>query len=279
VVIAVVGAFLLAGGDDNESSEGLAALPGEDPGVAHVHGLGVDPADGTFYAATHHGLFRIPEKGTATRVANRYQDTMGFTVAGPRHFLGSGHPDQREDKPSKLGLIESTDAGQTWRSLSLSGQADFHALEYRHDTVYGYDSGTGQLMVSTDRRNWDHRAKLAMGDLAVSPDDADTILATTEQGLARSTDGGRSFTRVANAPGLLVLAWPTADALFGISSDGVVHHSPDGGRTWQTGGTVEGQPEAVTAPDGNRLYVATRTGIYASTDGGKTFTLRYRDKH
>ncbi|HEV2087666.1 MAG TPA: hypothetical protein VGR21_05090, partial [Cryptosporangiaceae bacterium] len=100
-----------------------------------------------------------------------------------------------------------------------------------------------------------------------------------EQGLARSTDGGRTFTRVADTPGLLVLAWPTADALFGIGTNGVVHHSPDSGRTWQTRGRVDGQPEAVTAPDANRLYVATPTGIYASTDGGNTFTLRYRDKH
>lgn len=43
----------------------------------------VDPADGVLYAATHYGLFRIPETGPATRGAGRLQDTMGPTVVGP----------------------------------------------------------------------------------------------------------------------------------------------------------------------------------------------------
>jgi hypothetical protein len=60
--------------------------------VAHLHGLGVDPADGTLYAGTHHGLIRLPDGGEATLVADRVQDFMGFTVAGPQHFLASGHP-------------------------------------------------------------------------------------------------------------------------------------------------------------------------------------------
>jgi hypothetical protein len=50
-----------------------AATPGPRPspdiGFEHVHGLGVDPADGMLYAATHYGLFRVPEVGEAERVA------------------------------------------------------------------------------------------------------------------------------------------------------------------------------------------------------------------
>jgi hypothetical protein len=67
----------------------------EDPGVVHVHGLGINPKDGGLYAATHTGLFVIGD-GTATRVSGRLQDTMGFTVVGPDHFIGSGHPDFRD---------------------------------------------------------------------------------------------------------------------------------------------------------------------------------------
>ena len=82
-----------------------------DPGVAHVHGLGVDPADGMLYAATHYGLFRLPLQGRATRIADRYQDTMGFTITGPHAFLGSGHPDMRKDPqlPARLGLIQQAE--------------------------------------------------------------------------------------------------------------------------------------------------------------------------
>ena len=258
-----------------QPTDGLAPLPGKDPGVAHVHGLGVDPADGTLYAATHHGLFRIPETGKATRVADRYQDTMGFTVVGPRHFLASGHPDQREDKPPHLGLIESTDAGETWRTLSLSGEADFHALEYRHGRVYGFDSTGGGFMVSTDKKTWDRRSKQPLADIAVSPADPDVVLATTEQGLARSSDGGRTFSAVAGAPRLLLVAWPVTGLLIGATDDGRVVSSSDGGRTWADRGRLPGRPEALTATEAQTVYAATARGIFASTDGGRTFRLRY----
>jgi hypothetical protein len=44
----------------------------------------------------------------------------GFTVVGPNRFLGWGHPDLKEARekhlPSLLGLIESTDSGESWQS-------------------------------------------------------------------------------------------------------------------------------------------------------------------
>src|SRR5688572_9057293 len=57
-----------------------------DPGVVHIHGLGINPGNGDLYAATHMGVFRI-EDDKATRIADRHQDTMGFTVVGPDHFI------------------------------------------------------------------------------------------------------------------------------------------------------------------------------------------------
>ncbi|MGH9156982.1 MAG: hypothetical protein ACRD1K_14330 [Acidimicrobiales bacterium] len=158
-----------------------------DPGVVHVHGLGENPADGNLVAATHTGLFRISPTGSATRVADRYQDTMGFTVIGADRFLASGHPDlldaslQVEGKPPLLGLIESTDAGRSWQPVSLLGDVDFHALVVAHGLVYGLDSTGGQLLVSSDRRQWETRSPLTALDLAVNPTDPDLILATADR--------------------------------------------------------------------------------------------------
>ena len=252
-----------------------------DPGVVHVHGLGVDPGDGTLYAATHTGLFSVPEQGRAVRVADRYQDTMGFTVTGPRTFLGSGHPDLREDSPRLLGLIESTDGGRTWTPLSLRGEADFHVLHAAHGRIYGYDSTSGTFMVSGDRKRWDRRATLPMRDFAVSPDQSDTLLATTERGLARSSDGGRRWQRVDGVPAVLVLAWAEDGSLYGVGPDGTVQHSADGGSTWTRRGAAGGEPEAITVDvrdGGETLYLAVRgRGILSSGDGGRTFTTRYTE--
>lgn len=263
---------ILGSGGDVEAGPGGSA----DPGVAHVHGLGVDPGDKTLYAATHFGLFRIPTQGAPTRIADRFQDTMGFTVLGPRHFLGSGHPDPLEGKPPNLGLIESTDSGQTWRDQSLSGQADFHSLHAAHGQVYGYNSSSGTLMVSKDKLTWDQRAELPIADFAVSPTSPDVLVATTENGPAKSADGGRTFTVIDGAPPLLFVAWPQPGALYGITPAGAVILSPDQGKTWQQQGSLDGRPAALTATDATTVYAATDTGIYESTDAGKTFTTRYR---
>jgi hypothetical protein len=246
-----------------------------DPGLAHVHGLGVDPADGTLYAASHYGVFRLPTDGEPVRIGERRQDTMGFTIVGARHFLGSGHPDPTEsNRPPHLGLIESTDAGRTWQTLSLDGEVDFHALEVRHELIYGHDSQTQQLMVSRDGKRWDRRAQLSAADIAVDPRDPDRLLATTEQGLARSTDGGRTFAVVPGAPLALLIDWPDASNLIAIDPNGVVHHSADSGATWTERGRVSGTPTALATRGTSDLYVATGKGIEASRDGGRSFTLR-----
>lgn len=254
-----------------------------DTGLVHVHGLGVDPGDGMLYAATHSGLFRVPEQGEAERIANRAQDTMGFSVVGPGTFIGSGHPDFREDnvRPPLLGLVESVDAGQTWKRLSLHGEADFHALAAAHGQVYGYDSTSGTFMVSSDKQQWDRRSRLPMRDFAVDPANKDRIVATAEQGPVVSDDGGRSWTALAGAPPLVVLSWE-GTGLFGVDTTGGIHRSDDAGLTWMAEGSVGGEPEALTvdARDGRvSVYVAVAgKGIVASRDGGETFAIRYTEE-
>lgn len=271
----LAGAVLLVSGcgsDTETDSHGSGG--GEHVDLAHIHGLGINPADGELYAASHHGLFLVTGEGQPKQIAGRTQDFMGFTVVGPDHFLGSGHPGPEDaEQPPHLGLIESTDAGQTWQSLSLSGEADFHAMEAAHDKVYGFDSQSGQIMVSDDKQSWEQRAGVPMADIAVSPEDADVILATTEQGVQRSTDGGRNFAPIQGSPTLFFIDWAKADRLLGVSPDGQVYRSDDGGESWSQGDSLQGGPQAILAHGDSEVYVATEQAIYHSDDDGKTFTV------
>jgi len=254
--------------------------PSEDGGpvaLTHVHGLGVDPADGQLYVATHDGLYRLPATGTPSLVGTGRQDTMGFTVAGPGTFLASGHPAPGQNGPKHLGLIESTDTGNSWATRSLAGQADFHALRYRHDTVYGYNSTTGQLLTSTDKTTWQTRATKALRDFDVSPTDPKILLATTDTGLQRSTDSGTTWAP-AGGPPMLLLAWERADRLNGITPTGDVLLSADGGTSWHPTGKLTGQATAFVAHDGILYAAVHEQGIYTSTNGGATWTPRYRSE-
>ncbi|HEV2811493.1 MAG TPA: hypothetical protein VGV93_13980 [Acidimicrobiales bacterium] len=266
---------------DSEVAE--PARPVEEPGVAHVHGLGVNPADDSLYVATHTGMFRIPEEGQAERLGTSYQDTMGFTVAGPDRFLGSGHPDvpgSQAGQPSRLGLIESTDAGQTWEPLSLSGNADFHGLAFAHEQVYGWDATSGRFMVSDDLTTWDTRATVQLFGFAVDPSDPDHVVGASPEGLLDSVDGGRTWEPV-DGPGLVVLSWDPEMGLWGVEPDGTVHRRQEAASAWEQQGRLPGQPEAMLARDGV-LYAAALeddiTGIYRSDDAGATWHLIYRDQ-
>ena len=259
------------------------AVLADDPGVEHVHGLGLNPVDGSLYVATHTGTFRIPEGGDAERIGESFQDTMGFTVVGPDTFLGSGHPDvagMQAGQPGLLGLIESTNAGASWDSLSLSGEVDFHVLAYAHDRVYGWDSTSGRIMVSEDRLRWDERANLDLYGFAVDPDDADHLVAAVPGGVSTSTDGGRSWSEPAD-PAIVAVAWAPSGDLWGIEVDGSVQRSIDGGLRWAAAGAMPGEPQALLATE-DALWAASHdgdgvTGIYRSMDDGVSWQLRYRD--
>ncbi|MBC9724997.1 F510_1955 family glycosylhydrolase [Streptomyces sp. TRM68367] len=254
-------------GSEEPSASGAAAA------VSHIHGLGIDPADGRLYVATHEGVFAVEDDGAHKRVSDT-ADYMGFTVAGPNTFLGSGHPAEGSGDHANRGLIKSTDAGKTWKTLSLGGEADFHALEYAHNTIYGYDSTNGLLRVSKDGEKWDNRAELAALDIAVSPNDPDVLLATTQNGIAKSTDGGETF-NAGTEPVMAFLSWAKPNALYGIDPAGGLHRSADGGITWKKAGNVPGgQPQALTAVDADRILAATQDGVYESRNGGKTFAQR-----
>jgi len=120
-----------------------------------------------------------------------------------------------------------------------------------------------------------------MFDFAVSPTDPEHLLATTTEGVVRSIDGGRTWQPIPGAPPLAVLAWASRDAVFGVTTEGIVQHSADGGATWETRGDVGGQPEALLVDESGgelMLYVGVSgRGILASADGGKRFTTRYAD--
>lgn len=281
VVVLATGVFVgvrLAADDDSDAADPAAGY-----GMSHVHGLGLNPADGSLIVATHNGTFRIPaDSEDAERLGDSLQDTMGFTVVGPDHFLGSGHPDlagRRTGQPERLGLIESTDGGATWNSISLSGQVDFHGLAKAGDQLYGWDSGTGRFMVSSNRTDWETRSTLDLYGFVVDPADADHVVATGPDGQIESRDGGATWA-AADGPPLVAVSWDRTTGLWGVDGAGVIHRQNASG--WTSTGELGGGTHALLATSG-MLYSAAfgdddgMAGIYRSIDRGATWELLAQD--
>jgi photosystem II stability/assembly factor-like uncharacterized protein len=214
-----------------------------------------------------------PDASEPEPVGESHQDTMGFTIVGPNHFLGSGHPDNLS-QPSLLGLIESKDSGSSWKPISLLGDADFHVLRAVGRRVYGYDASHGRLLISRDKgRSWTNlRPPEPLIDLVVNPSLPTRLFASTQRALMASADEGRTWKAV--APGAGLLAWPTAQRMFLVDGNGTVHVTPNAGAAWKRVGQVGGQPAAFLATSPTDLYVALHDGtIKRSRDGGPSWTI------
>jgi len=286
VLIASLMAAALYAGCGDDGGGGSAAQPEgtrgpalEDPGPVHVHGLGINPADGALFVATHTGLFRAaPGEERSKRVGDRFQDTMGFTVVAPDRFLGSGHPDLRDKLPPFLGLIRSTNAGRSWRPISLLGKRDFHALEAAGERVYGYGSdyktrGQGLLVSDDGGRHW-RSAEVPEPFLALAadPEDPKRVAASGARGVYLSEDGAASWQQVHTEGGLV--AWSEAGLIL-VSARGLVSTADEEGAGWRRVGTVGGQPAALEAAQ-EEVYVALHDGRILRSEDGADWELRAR---
>jgi photosystem II stability/assembly factor-like uncharacterized protein len=168
---------------------------------------------------------------------------------------GSFNDDTGSDSYAGMGVLKSTDGGQTW---TLLGQSTFNQLAISRividptnpDTVYAATSpysvggpstpSGGGVYKSTDGgQTWSlmtasaFPGSNAVVDLDINPDDPKTLYASvgynnqTTDGLYKTTDGGQTWSRVYNFLGVctfdLAIAPSSPSTLYlGVSDSGGV---------------------------------------------------------
>lgn len=281
-----VGAALLAsGGDRDEPAAGSSrdlAVPWVDPdGVTPIVGsVDVNPADDSVWFSTNTGMWRVPpDGGEPEQVTGRLQSQeispeLVIRFRGPDRLIASGHPPPDSTLPPALGVIESDDAGATWSEISGLGEFDFHSIQISGDAIVASAFPASAMSISRDggRTFEDRVAPGALIDLEADPRDPRRLIASTQEGVSRSDDEGRSWRERDRVPNVR-FAWPEPDALYRVDPGGPVSFSADGGQTWQERGNTGGEPQAMFADTADHLLVALRDGtIKESDDGGRTWS-------
>ena len=237
----------------------------------HIHGLALDDDTGRLLVATHDGLFEVSSDGKPSPVGDVTTDLMGFTGAPDGEFLASGHPGEGEGEggPASLGLVTSSDGGASFEGVSLSGQADFHALDVTPTTVYGVDAGTRLLRSKDAGATWTEiPLPQPVADIAADPA-SDVLLATSQAGLLSSDNAGESFTQVPEAPILQLVDWADDGSLVGVDPAGQVY-SADAPGSWTKAAQLA-PAQAITTAPGGIVYVATASELLRSEDHGASF--------
>lgn len=288
LLLSGLAAILLAGGgDESETATAVdpqtLAVPWIDPdGVTPLVGsVDVNPADDSVWFATNTGLWRVPPDGggepeqvTGQLEGQDISQELVVRFRGPDRLIASGHPPPGSELPPALGLIESEDAAATWTEISGLGRADYHAIQISGDAIVAGVFQAAAVSVSTDGgKTFEERATPdPLVDLEADPRDPARLIASTQQAVIGSEDGGRTWRERDRIPNVR-FTWPAPGVLFRIDPGGPVKVSADGGRTWQDRGTTGGEPQALFADSPDHLVVALIDGtVKESGDGGRTWT-------
>ncbi len=283
------------GGDAEPAQDAGRPLPRSDRLVdfskkpPFVNGLSVEPGTKDFLLTTNRGFWRISPDGkrveqikgtiTAGGKSSPVGTFLEVEASGPGRFVGSGHPDQEGALPSFLGLIASDDAGRTWRVISRLGDADLHKIVLRHDRLYAFDAVLSAMLISRDGgKSFDEQftPRGLIIDFDVDPSKTERIVASTEEELFRTEDGGRSWRPLQAGKGIR-LAWPAPDRLYRAEKDGAVKVSADGGTSWKDAGRVPGEPYKLDAVSAQEVFLALSDGtIMHTTDGSQSWDTAFR---
>lgn len=259
-----------------------------------VHGVGF--YDGALYLATHNGLFKKSDSGWEL-VGNDRSDLMGFVVGPVREgvMYSSGHP----PTGGNLGFRKSTDAGQTWQTISsvTSSPVDFHAMDASavdENLIYGSPGGGLDIYVTYDEgKTWSRLSPPArVISLASHPTDVNIVYSGTAEGLFVSNDQGKSWQKLNDdlvSSGAVTGLGFADGAMYAFvvegQGDGYITKSLDSGKTWsKTDGQISGARGAWKFAEGGdgEIYTiliqrttfgSTASSVYKSTDGGASWTL------
>ncbi len=165
-------------------------------------------------------------------------------------YLGTGDKDHWDTY--SIGVLKSTDGGQTWNTTGLNWKQNQYGMVYR---------------------------------LLLDPNNNNTLYAATNGGLFKTTDAGASW-KVINSKHFRDLEFLPGSSTHMYASTywGEIYNSTDGGYTWDKvvdeSNSSGARTELAVSPDSANVVYAVMAGsddglhaVYRSADSGKTYKV------
>ena len=238
------------------------------------------------------GLWKSTNGGTSWAPLTDNLITLGVSDIVVSHndantiYLATGDADGQQN--SSVGILKSTDGGNTWNQTGLTFQKS--ATKQTSRIVQSSANANTLLVASTDGihkttdggANWTMVHNTAVHDLEYDPNNAMVLYASGSNAVVKSTDGGNTWNSITpnGMTGRIELGLTKANSNFIIAVDdaGAVRGSTDGGSNWSSLTTISnfssqgGYNLAVAvAPTNQNLIMVGGVNGWRSTDGGTTW--------
>jgi photosystem II stability/assembly factor-like uncharacterized protein len=236
---------------------------GWNPGIGRINAITVDPNNSNtiYVGAPAGGCWKTTNGGSSWTPLTDDLSSLGVSgiAVDPNNsnivYIATGDGDGNDTY--SIGVMKSTDGGTTWNSTGL---------------------------------NWSTTLSRVMRKIIIDPNNSNILFVATSAGLWKTTDAGATWNSV--LPGSIrdVELNPSNSSTIFVCTQNVVYKSTDGGALNTYNSISNGLPSssvvgrysiAVTPSDTNYVYVlasddsdASFYGLYRSTDGGSTFSLR-----
>jgi len=193
----------------------------------------------------------------------------------------------------KNGVFRSTDGGHTWMQRNTTLPVDTLAVAASDPNIIyagtrmGCDSGEpGTLVGSADGGSTWTTVQGGPWNIDINPADPDHLIALQCDGVYRSTDGGRSWSKlsgtgIANHTAVLLARGVNDRKVIYVAyaTEGgnvTIQRTMDDARTWQTLHTANfynPHDLAVDPADARHVYFVGAQAFYSSADAGQSWNL------
>lgn len=235
-----------------------------------VHSLAFGASSDHLLFGHHNGVLESRDGGQTWTALGATQDAMALSVAGGGSIVIAGHdvlsasPDGgTEWRPITTDLPDldihgftrdPADQDRMWAAPASGGLYESRSFGAQFERVsdlavlmpvaFGGPAGTRLVMITSEglvASDDGGRSTVQLGSpelfpvaaLAATPD-GQTLLAGGPGGLARSSDGGRTWTPLPFEPGVAAAAIaPEGDTIAIVARDGTFYRSDDAGASWQ----------------------------------------------